>query len=67
MTEHSFELGDKVRLKSGGPEMTVEEIGERGDTLTCVWCVEKKGVFERRDFHSRVVQKVTKDDYLPLA
>ena len=67
MIEHSFELGDKVRLKSGGPEMTVDKISERGDTLTCVWWDEKKGVFEWRDFNSKVVQKVTKEDYLPLA
>lgn len=67
MTKHSFEPGDQVRLKSGGPEMTVEEVSEGGETLTCVWWVEKKGVFERRHFNSSVVRKITKDDYLPLA
>jgi uncharacterized protein YodC (DUF2158 family) len=31
----SFEAGDVVRLKSGGPRMTIMTIGEK--TATCVW------------------------------
>ena len=31
-----LKVGDVVRLKSGGPEMTVEEISEN-KYITCVW------------------------------
>jgi uncharacterized protein YodC (DUF2158 family) len=34
-TEKPFSAGDIVKLKSGGPIMTVEKV--RGDTVTCVW------------------------------
>lgn len=40
MSDHSFKAGDKVRLKSGGPAMTVEQVGN--DSMTndpMVWCV----------------------------
>ena len=36
----SFSPGDQVKLKSGGPTMTVEKV--RGDTVTCVWFDGKK-------------------------
>jgi len=42
----SFELGDVVELKSGGPRMTVEQVGKSGmtgeETVWCVW-FEKVG------------------------
>jgi uncharacterized protein YodC (DUF2158 family) len=42
----SFEAGDVVQLKSGGPLMTVEQVGKGGmtgeDTVWCVW-FEKVG------------------------
>lgn len=31
-----FKIGDVVVLKSGGPEMTVENIDEQGN-VTCTW------------------------------
>jgi len=35
----SFNVGDKVQLKSGGPFMTVESVETFGnsDTVECVW------------------------------
>jgi uncharacterized protein YodC (DUF2158 family) len=40
MAEFAFKRGDVVRLKSGGPDMTVEDIGERamygGQRVACV-------------------------------
>jgi uncharacterized protein YodC (DUF2158 family) len=32
----AFQIGDVVELKSGSPNMTVEDAGE-GDTVSCVW------------------------------
>jgi uncharacterized protein YodC (DUF2158 family) len=32
-----FKRGDVVRLKSGGPPMTVDEKGQYGDELVCHW------------------------------
>lgn len=36
MTE-TFNLGDTVRLKSGGPVMTINEKAQGGAGLVCVW------------------------------
>ena len=40
----SFQIGSKVRLRSGGPNMTVEAIS--GDDVTCVW-FDKNSTRER--------------------
>lgn len=37
MATQTFNVGDVVRLKSGGPKMTVTQIGERLGAPT-VWC-----------------------------
>jgi uncharacterized protein YodC (DUF2158 family) len=38
--------GDQVRLKSGGPVMTVEKV--RGDTVTCVWFDDGKKLHDAK-------------------
>ena len=35
MSEQSFNLGDVVQLKSGGPHLTITEVD--GDTATCLY------------------------------
>ena len=35
MDDQSFKVGDVVRLKSGGPPMTVEQTG--GKAIRCAW------------------------------
>lgn len=48
----SFNKGDTVQLKSGGPVMTVEDVGEYtmsagiSDGVKCVWFDGKKRVSE---------------------
>jgi uncharacterized protein YodC (DUF2158 family) len=47
MANLEFNVGDVVRLKSGGPEMTIEGIGKHGlgavhDNAKCVWFEGKK-------------------------
>jgi uncharacterized protein YodC (DUF2158 family) len=39
----SYQPGDVVCLKSGGPDMTIEAVQQIGDTasVTCVWFVDK--------------------------
>ncbi len=37
MAEETFKVGDVVKLKSGGPKMTVTVVGDRLGTAT-VWC-----------------------------
>jgi uncharacterized protein YodC (DUF2158 family) len=36
---NQFSLGDVVKLKSGGPKMTVNNSYGDGRTLSCVWFV----------------------------
>lgn len=40
---HSYQPGEVVCLKSGGPDMTIEAVQVAGDltTVTCVWFVDK--------------------------
>lgn len=40
---HSYQPGDVVCLKSGGPDMTIETVQQVGDVMsvTCVWFVDK--------------------------
>ena len=40
---HSYQSGEVVCLKSGGPDMTIEAVQTVGDvtTVTCVWFVDK--------------------------
>jgi uncharacterized protein YodC (DUF2158 family) len=49
----TFKVGDEVKLKSGGPAMTVEEVNE-GDIL-CVWFDGKKA--DRQIFQSATLKK----------
>ncbi len=59
MTEKAFELGNTVRLKSGGPLMTVDDI--QGNDIVCVW-FEGKRRFESK-FKSHSIEH---DDGLPI-
>jgi uncharacterized protein YodC (DUF2158 family) len=40
---HSYQPGEVVCLKSGGPDMTIEAVQQIGDvtTVICVWFVDK--------------------------
>lgn len=56
-------VGSVVRLKSGGPEMTVEAINNSG-SLTCVWFNETDGGYARdlAIFSFQTVDLLTEDD-----
>ncbi|MGG4604257.1 YodC family protein [Paenalcaligenes sp. Me131] len=40
--DNSFVVGDIVKLKSGGPEMTVKIVSEEHQIYTCQWFAGKK-------------------------
>jgi len=50
MTEQKFNSGDTVRLKSGGPKMTVVDYGQYGysdeKSYKCKWFDEKNKLVE---------------------
>ena len=61
-----FILGDIVRLKSGGPRMTVEAVEERGGkpSVSVVWFerVANKQVVQRNMFPPAILDKVDPND-----
>lgn len=61
-----FKPGDLVRLKSGGPRMTVERVGKDitgdGDEVSCVWTeLVGKKTSVNRDAFPPVVLKSADD------
>jgi uncharacterized protein YodC (DUF2158 family) len=54
--EHEdFNVGEMVRLKSGGPNMTVD--GDSGSRIICAW-FDHAGEFHRLDFDQEALEKV---------
>lgn len=47
-----FQVGDVVRLKSGGPQMTVADTGEDMSGRQMVWCMwfDEKGARQQETF-----------------
>jgi uncharacterized protein YodC (DUF2158 family) len=69
MSEKQFQVGDVVRLKSGGPSMTVVEIGNvvtGGQRAFCVWFPAMVSTRESRaDFPGQALE--AEDEVKPLA
>jgi uncharacterized protein YodC (DUF2158 family) len=56
-----FQVGDTVRLKSGGPLMTVEAIQyDEDDAILCVWFAENE-----KKSDEFIPETLVKDDGLP--
>jgi len=66
MAETEFKPGDLVRVKSGGPIMTVEQVGKTAmleeDAVWCVWFekVGNKQVAQKDTFAPVVLEKAEK-------
>lgn len=64
-----FNVGDIVKLKSGGPNMTVD--GSAGSRYTCVWFDGIAGSgshqYHMRNFDQASLERVTKDPDLSPA
>ena len=41
----AFQVGDLVKLRSGGPKMTVQSVndGQEGQLVHCVWFEQEQG------------------------
>jgi uncharacterized protein YodC (DUF2158 family) len=52
----AFKAGDVVRLKTGGPEMTVEAVDTKSPDVICTWVAEKAS--QRSRFKSLTLRKV---------
>lgn len=63
-----FKAGDVVRLKSGGPHMTVESVGASAfSEVQSVWCVWFDGKKQSREtFALEAVELVPKSDAKPI-
>jgi uncharacterized protein YodC (DUF2158 family) len=56
-----FKIGQIVKLKSGGPDMTVQSKGnEAGTRYSCQWFAGKK--LENGTFPTESLQSVAKED-----
>jgi uncharacterized protein YodC (DUF2158 family) len=62
MPRTTFEPGDVVVLKSGGPSMTVVLVAE--SDLTCMWYAEEDEEYRRAEIPSVAVTAVELDDDL---
>lgn len=56
----AFKIGDTVKLKSGGPMMTISRIDHEG-TVWCVWFTKKEtaDTTARDGFHPNMLMSVT--------
>lgn len=56
-TKRPLEIGDVVRLRSGGPKMTVERI-EKSKSVLCTWFLN--GQIQGNDFEPAALKRVKK-------
>ena len=57
----NFQSGSKVKLKSGGPEMTVQDVGDYGPInpgVFCVWFDPTNGRFLDKVFRPEMLVPV---------
>ena len=59
----SFKPGDVVQLKSGGPPMTVEQIGKDMAEIETVWCTWSEKVGNRHEVMRATFQPVVLREY----
>ncbi|PWV45361.1 DUF2158 domain-containing protein [Chitinophaga sp. S165] len=60
---NSFQEGDIVVLKSGGPKMTIQEPGY---WVKCIWFNELKSDFSVTNFMSSTLQLASSEVALPI-
>lgn len=60
MNDNVFKIGDKVKLKSGGPDMSITEIDYETNIAECAWF--NQTVLEAEDFPIAALCKITIDE-----
>jgi uncharacterized protein YodC (DUF2158 family) len=60
MADQSFTPGDVVELKSGGPDMTIQEPGDTGYWI-CVWFDGQ--MLNKRAFHTTTLKHIDRDRF----
>jgi uncharacterized protein YodC (DUF2158 family) len=65
-TVETFGVGDVVRLKSGGPKMTVvlemaTSRGSKADVVTCQWFFDSEGKVHAGNFRPATLVRVPKE------
>jgi uncharacterized protein YodC (DUF2158 family) len=65
MSAHKFGIGDVVKLKSGGPDMTIDAKSERVETVLCKWFVGRS--LRAKVFHPAELELVKATDPAPTA
>ena len=53
--------GDVVHLRSGGPSMTVREVGESGNAVVCVWMADAKNMNLLTLYQTRIQRLIDKN------
>lgn len=62
--ERKWKVGDVVRLKSGGPPMTVTEItGMAEDYVVCMWFVKEAATPQLHTFREEALEAQPKSDF----
>lgn len=57
MEPQQFKEGDVVKLKSGGPKMTVVAALDNGRLVRCIWYEEGNGYSAEKNFLVATVEK----------
>lgn len=55
----SFEVGEIVKLKSGGPDMTVEMVHEDLKEFDCAWFRDDKSIDSHRFYEDTIEYTAT--------
>lgn len=61
MADQTFQPGDVVQLKSGGPLMTIISVSETGRSVDCGWFADNVTI-KTADFAAVVLKLVKKSD-----
>ena len=57
-----LEIGDIVRLKSGGPKMVVNDINHNGENIWVIWTENHGGNMKSASISKKICIKLEVDD-----
>jgi uncharacterized protein YodC (DUF2158 family) len=65
--QEQFKAGDVVRIKSGGPAMTVINPLTQGKEVWCGWWNSKSSSLDQKGFNPIILEKIDERDTFPNA